>query len=51
MEEIPLYSIGVVSDLLHVHPETIRVWERHGVIRVQRRGRRRFYSNSDLKRL
>ena len=51
MEEIPLYSIGVVSDLLQVHPETIRVWERHGVIRPQRRGRQRFYSNNDLKRL
>jgi len=24
----PLYTIGVVAELLGVHPETLRVWER-----------------------
>ena len=48
----PLYSIGVVSELLKVHPETIRTWEKFGVIQPpQRRSGKRFYSEIDLKRL
>lgn len=47
----PLYPIGVVSELIEVHPETIRVWERYGVIRPGRRSGKRFYSDSDLARL
>lgn len=37
--------------MLNVHPETIRVWERNGVVRPGRRSGRRFYSDDDLKRL
>ena len=51
MKELPVFSIGVVSDILKVHPETVRVWERYGVIKPQRRGGKRFYSENDLKRL
>jgi len=51
MQNRPLYSIGIVSELLAVHPETIRVWERYGVVRPQRRNGKRFYSDNDLKRL
>ena len=48
----PLYSIGVVSELLDVHPGTIRVWERAGIFQPpQRRSGRRFYSENDFKRL
>ena len=48
----PVYPIGVVADLLGVHPETIRVWERSGVIEPpERRSGKRFYSDEDLKRL
>jgi DNA-binding transcriptional MerR regulator len=51
MQNRPVYPIGVVSELLNVHPETIRVWERYGVIEPPRRSGKRFYSESDLKRL
>ena len=48
----PLYAIGIVSELLKVHPETVRTWERSGVVPPpQRRSRRRCYSEIDLKRL
>jgi len=48
----PLYPIGVVSELLGVHPETIRVWERSGVVQPpQRRSGKRFYSEIGLRRL
>ena len=52
MQNYPLYSIGVVSELLGIHPETIRVWEKSGVVQPpQRRSGKRFYSEMDLKRL
>ena len=52
LQDYPLYTIGVVSELLGVHPETIRVWERHGVVQPpQRRSGKRFYSEKDFKRL
>lgn len=51
MQNRPVYTIGVVSELLNVHPETVRVWERYGVVKPQRRSGKRFYSETDLKRL
>jgi len=51
MHNRPLYPIGIVAELLNVHPETVRVWERHGVVQPQRRNGKRFYSDNDLKRL
>jgi len=51
MQNRPVYPIGIVSELLNVHPETVRVWERYGIIQPQRRGGKRFYSEADLKRL
>ena len=51
MDNTPLYLISIVANLLGVHPETIRVWERNGIISPSRRGRWRFYTNNDLKRL
>lgn len=51
MNNLPIFTIGIVSELLEVHPETIRVWERYGIIRPQRRSGKRFYSKTDLKRL
>lgn len=48
----PVYPIGVVAELLNVHPETIRTWERAKVVRPpQRRSGKRFYSEEDLQRL
>lgn len=52
MSNRPVYPIGVVSEILEVHPETIRQWERGGVIGLpQRRSGKRYYSDDDLKRL
>jgi len=47
----PLYTIGVVAELLGVHPETLRVWERNGLIKPARSHKQRLYSNNDLRRL
>lgn len=47
----PLYTIGVVAELIGVHPETLRVWERHGLLKPVRSRKQRLYSNNDLRRL
>ena len=47
----PLYTISVVSDLMDVHPETLRVWERHGLLKPPRRNAQRLYTDDDLKRV
>jgi len=51
MENKPLYTISVISDLVGVHPETLRVWERHGLLKPPRRNAQRLYTDDDLKRL
>jgi MerR family transcriptional regulator/heat shock protein HspR len=51
MDNRPVFPISVVSELINVHPETLRVWEKKGVIKPRRRSGRRFYSETDLKRL
>ncbi len=51
-QNYPLYTIGVVAEMLGIHPETIRVWETSGVVEPpQRRSGKRFYSENDFKRL
>lgn len=50
-EDQAVYAIGIVARMLNVHPETLRIWERNGIIRPARRSSRRLYSNLDLKRL
>lgn len=51
-QNFPLYTIGVVAEMLSIHPETIRVWENSGIAPApQRKGGKRFYSENDVKRL
>lgn len=45
----PLYLIGVVADMLRIHPQTLRLYERQGLIRPSRTvGRTRMYSAEDV---
>ncbi|MDP4126534.1 MAG: MerR family transcriptional regulator [Bacillota bacterium] len=50
-EDMGLYTIGTVAELIQEHPETLRVWERNDLIRPDRKGYQRKYSRNDLKRL
>ncbi len=46
----PLYQIGVVADMLALHPQTLRLYERKGLIRPSRTvGRTRMYSEEDVE--
>jgi MerR family transcriptional regulator/heat shock protein HspR len=47
----PLYMISVVSDMLHVHPQTLRLYEREGLVAPKRTRRQRLYSEEDVERL
>jgi MerR family transcriptional regulator/heat shock protein HspR len=48
----PLYMIGVVADMLNVHPQTLRFYEKKGLVRPSRTvGRTRMYSAEDLDEL
>ena len=47
----PLYMIGVVAEMLKVHPQTLRMYEREGLIRPARIHRMRLYSERDIQRV
>ena len=48
----PLYMIGVVADMLNVHPQTLRFYEKKGLVRPNRTvGRTRMYSTEDVDEL
>lgn len=48
----PLYMIGVVAEMLKVHPQTLRFYEKKGLLRPSRtEGRTRRYSQDDVEDL
>jgi MerR family transcriptional regulator/heat shock protein HspR len=48
-DERALYIISVAADLAGVHPQTLRIYERKGLIEPQRtEGRSRRYSERDI---
>ncbi len=48
-KDMPLYTIGVLADIIGITDQTIRLYEKHGLIKPARRNRNRFYSENDLK--
>jgi len=48
----PRYSISVVAELLDVHPQTLRLYERQGLLTPGRTPKKtRLYSEADVERL
>ena len=48
----PLYMIGVVAEMLQLHPQTLRMYEKKGLIRPSRtEGRTRMYSSEDVEEI
>ncbi len=47
----PLYMISVVSRILEVHPQTLRMYEKEGFVSPHRINRQRFYSDDDIEQL
>lgn len=51
-EKKKYYSIGVVAKMYNIHPQTLRLYEREGLLRPERTKRNtRLYSEEDLQRL
>lgn len=51
-DSAPCYVISVVARMLGVHAQTLRYYEKAGLIEPSRsRGRVRLYSNRDIERL
>jgi MerR family transcriptional regulator, heat shock protein HspR len=48
----PVYMIGVAATLCNVHPQTLRQYERLGLVVPSRAGaKNRLYSEADIKRI
>ena len=47
----PVFMISVVSRMLNVHPQTLRLYEREGLITPYRTKRTRLYSQEDVEKL
>ena len=48
----PLYMIGVVAEMLKLHPQTLRMYEKKGLIRPSRSvGKTRMYSAEDVEEI
>lgn len=50
--DTPLYMIGIVAQMLSIHPQTLRLYEREGLVRPKRsQGNTRLYSRRDVERV
>jgi len=48
----PVYLISVVATMLGIHPQTLRQYEREGLVEPSRtQGRMRLYSQRDIERM
>ncbi len=45
------YTLKQVSEITGLSPRTVRLLEREGFIKSEKRGRQRYYSEEDLERL
>ena len=51
-DEQTAFSIRLIAEMLHVHPQTLRFYERAGFVKpVRARGDTRLYSHQDIARL
>lgn len=51
-DDEPCYVISVAARMVELHPQTLRYYERVGLIRPHRsKGNRRLYSTNDIERL
>lgn len=52
MKNRPLYMISVVAEILNIHPQTLRQYERLGLITPSRTiGNTRLYSEDDIEQI
>jgi MerR family transcriptional regulator/heat shock protein HspR len=47
----PVYVISVAAKMVEMHPQTLRLYERLGLLKPARQGSNRLYSDQDIARL
>src|SRR5438128_1072983 len=47
----PVYVISIAARLVEMHPQTLRLYERLGLLKPARQGLNRLYSEYDIARL
>jgi MerR family transcriptional regulator/heat shock protein HspR len=47
----PVYVISVAAKMVDMHPQTLRLYERLGLLKPARQGSNRLYSDQDIARL
>jgi MerR family transcriptional regulator/heat shock protein HspR len=47
----PVYVISIAAKLVDMHPQTLRLYERLGLLKPARQGLNRLYSDHDIARL
>jgi MerR family transcriptional regulator/heat shock protein HspR len=51
-KKVKTYTISAVAELYEVHPQTLRLYEREGLLKPSRsEGNTRLYTDADLERL
>ncbi|ADC88695.1 transcriptional regulator, MerR family [Thermocrinis albus DSM 14484] len=46
------FTIGIVAEMYKIHPQTLRLYEKEGLLKPSRsKGRTRYYTREDLERL
>lgn len=46
---LPLFPIGIVAELIGITDQTLRLYEKQGLIKPARRNKNRYYSENDIK--
>jgi MerR family transcriptional regulator/heat shock protein HspR len=46
---MPLYTIGIVAELMGTTNQTLRLYEKHGLVKPSRKNKNRFYSENDIR--
>lgn len=44
-----IFTIGIAAKMLGVHPRTLRIYEKEGLIRPVRQGKWRYFNMDDIK--
>jgi len=47
----PVYVISIAAKMVEMHPQTLRLYERLGLLKPARHGLNRLYSDHDISRL
>lgn len=48
-DNMPLYPIGIAAELVGTTDQTLRLYEKHGLLKPARRNKNRYYSDNDIK--